>query len=52
MSTTKSDKNFHASPAEPKNMGEHAQNIEILQGKVAELQETRQNLHLLQWAKK
>ena len=33
-------------------MDEHAQNIEVLQGKVAELQETRQNLNLLQWAKK
>ena len=33
-------------------MDEHAQNIEVLQGKIAELQETRQNLNLLQWAKK
>ena len=33
-------------------MDEHAQNIEVLQNKVAELQETRQNLNLLQWAKK
>jgi hypothetical protein len=34
------------------NMDEHAQNIEVLHGNVAELQETRQNLRLLQWAKK
>jgi hypothetical protein len=34
------------------NMDEHAKNIELLQGRVTELQETRQNLRLLQWTKK
>jgi hypothetical protein len=33
-------------------MDEHAQNIEALQNKLAELQEIRQNLKLLQWTKK
>ncbi|MCL1976742.1 MAG: MobA/MobL family protein [Candidatus Bathyarchaeota archaeon] len=31
---------------------EHAKNIDVLQNKVAELQETRQNLNFLQWIKK
>ena len=34
------------------NIDEHAKNIEVLQAKIAELQETRQNLKFLQWAKK
>jgi uncharacterized protein YoxC len=34
------------------NMDEHAQNIETLQGRIAELQENRQNLNFLQWTKK
>lgn len=33
-------------------MDEHAKNIEVLQSKVAKLQETRQHLHFLQWVKK
>jgi len=33
-------------------LDEHAKNIETLQSKVAELQETRQNMRLLQWTKK
>ena len=33
-------------------MDEHAKNIEVLQGRVAELQETRQNLKVWQWAKR
>jgi hypothetical protein len=34
------------------NMDEHAQNIEALKSRIAELQETRQNLNFLQWTKK
>ena len=33
-------------------MDEHAQNIEVLQGRITELQEARQNLNFLQWTKK
>ena len=33
-------------------MDEHAQNIEVLQSKVAKLQENRQNMRFLQWKKK
>jgi len=33
-------------------MDEHAKNIEVLQSRITELQETRQNLNLLQWTKK
>ena len=34
------------------NMDEHVKNIEVLQDRVAELQETRLNLNFLQWTKK
>jgi len=34
------------------NIEEHTQNIEVLQGKITELQEVRQNLNFLQWKKK
>jgi len=34
------------------NMEEHARNIDVLQGRIAELQENRQNLNFLQWTKK
>jgi len=33
-------------------MDEHAKNIEVLQGRITKLQETRQNLNFLQWTKK
>ncbi|MDR0492233.1 MAG: MobA/MobL family protein [Nitrososphaerota archaeon] len=34
------------------NIDEHAKNIEALQSRITELQETRQNLNFLQWVKK